>query len=144
MITKHIRPRHFSKTPFPHIFCNQLVDVDEYNRLYENWNNPTHEYWNTFKKKYNVEITQYNNLCDVDIHNNDVVCYWFFKQRGFEYKLKQYSVNGISMRYTANSALICRSSDEFCSINNNTFENKPVCVLVSNTGLFSCLLQDFL
>ena len=78
-VTKH----NCHKDPIPHIYCKNFIKLEIYDRLYEQWNNKTHERWKTFVDKNSVAVHFHEDFVrPLDPkQTTGYIGYWFFKQR---------------------------------------------------------------
>ncbi len=89
-------PSFFTKLQTKHlihtgvIFVPEIIDREEYNRLYEHqWTGMDEAYWLDFKHKYNLKFKLLENLEDIDYTINPV-CVWFFRERPDTAEYKKY------------------------------------------------------
>ena len=69
-----------------HFFSNNLIPINEYDSLYENFNNTNHFRWKEFSKNYNIKFGQKILLKDRLV--TDRWCgFLFFKDRNEKSKL---------------------------------------------------------
>ena len=71
---------HFSNDPVEHIYTNNLLDIKEFDRLYENQSRFDSKLWTEFKNKHKLDCTFLNDLNDINMQV-DVLCLLFFKER---------------------------------------------------------------
>ena len=105
-----LEPNHFFKEPVKHFVASTIYDTKEYDRLYENQNNLTHDIWNEFDSKYKVGFQFYEDLQDID-KSKDIMCLWFFKERSDRSNEKDILLAGKTITYFPNTFLITRSND---------------------------------
>ena len=104
-------------TPIPHIIINQPIDLSEYDKLYEQWNNPNHTVWQTFLKKFNVKVVLQNKLKSSALRDNkEFIGYWFFRQRT-DRRSVYIDLNKKKIEYKSNCLLIVDSKENFSLIN---------------------------
>ena len=53
---------HFSDDPVEHIYINNIIELKEYDTLYENQSRFDGQLWTDFKNKYNLDCTFLNDL----------------------------------------------------------------------------------
>ena len=51
---KKLKPQHYFKEPVEHIYATAIVDIKEYDSLYENQNNLSHQIWQDVDTKYKI------------------------------------------------------------------------------------------
>jgi len=101
---------HYHKEPVEYIHTSTIFDQQEYDKLYENQNNLTHQVWNDFDNKYRVGYQFLEDIRDIN-KNKEVICLWFFKDRldrsaGIELQLA-----GNTIKYHQNTFLVTESTD---------------------------------
>ena len=103
--------------PVPYIIINQPIDLSEYDKLYEQWNNPSHNVWQTFLEKFKVEVVLRNKLKS-SAHRNqkEFVGYWFFQQRT-DRRSVHIDLGEKTIEYKSNCLLIIDSKKQFSVIN---------------------------
>ena len=75
-----LHKRHFFQTPREYIYAQHIVQLEEYEKLYENCNNLNHNVWKDFDKKYRLGFEFYEDVGEIDT-KRDVTCLWFFRDR---------------------------------------------------------------
>lgn len=66
--------------PVEHIYSNSIIDLQEYDRLYENQNNLNHKVWEEFNTKFKTKFKFINDITNID-KNKEVLALWFFTER---------------------------------------------------------------
>jgi hypothetical protein len=51
-----IKKTNIHKEPIPYIIINSPIDLKEYDSLYEQWNNPSHQVWTNFFNKHKIKV----------------------------------------------------------------------------------------
>jgi len=71
------------KNPIPHIYCKNIIKLDIYDRLYEQWNNKEHERWKTFIDHNHVDVHFHEDFVKplMPKRVSGYIGYWFFRQR---------------------------------------------------------------
>ena len=80
-----IKKSHLQLDPIEYIYVSNIIDIKEYDKLYELQKYFTGDYWNNFKKKYKIDCNFFDDINDID-KKLDVICLWFFKDRGDRHK----------------------------------------------------------
>jgi hypothetical protein len=106
---KKITTEHYHQDPVPHIYCCNIFDTKEYDKLYENQNDLSHQMWQDFDAKYKTGYEFKNNFSDLNFQK-EIMCLWFFKERSDNTK-SYVEVNGKQLDYTPNTFLITKSKD---------------------------------
>ncbi len=82
MIWEKLRKPHYHKEPVEYIYATGIFDLKEYEKLYENQNDLSHQVWNDFQTTHKFKkINFFNDLKNIDL-NKTITCLWFFKDRG--------------------------------------------------------------
>jgi hypothetical protein len=112
-----IKKVNVHKAPVPYIIINQPIDMSEYDKLYEQWNNPSHNVWQIFLEKSKVEVVLKNKL-NSSAHRNqkEFVGYWFFQQRT-DRRSVHIELGEKKIEYKSNCLLIIDSEKQFSVIN---------------------------
>jgi hypothetical protein len=78
-----VRKHHCHKDPIPHIYCKNFIKLDNYDRLYEQWNNIEHERWKTFINQNYIDVYFHDDFIKTLTPKQDEIYigYWFFRQR---------------------------------------------------------------
>lgn len=105
-----LKPNHFFKKPIEHFYASSLFDMLEYDKLYENQNNFSHEVWQEFDKKYKTGFQFYDDIRELDT-NKEVICLWFFKERSDFSAGEDILLEDKIITYFQNSFLITKSKN---------------------------------
>jgi hypothetical protein len=95
----------------PHIYKEEAFNKIDIDRVYENWNNPTHYRWNDFFTKYNLKLLDKIENTESYQYNGDekLIGFIFFKDRIDTRNIKV-NFDGTSRGYKLNSLLILPAS----------------------------------
>jgi hypothetical protein len=137
-----LEPNHFFKEPVKHFVASTIYDTKEYDRLYENQNNLTHDIWNEFDSKYKVGFQFYEDLQDID-KSKDIMCLWFFKERSDRSNEKDILLAGKTITYFPNTFLITRSNDIKIVRNKRSYIRRPVLQIDMKEEVWLNLLERF-
>ena len=105
-----LKPQHYYKEPVEHIYAQTIFDQQEYDKLYENQNNLTHQVWNEFDNKYRVGYQFLEDIRDIN-KNKEVICLWFFKDRLDRSTGLELQLAGNTIKYHQNTFLVTESMD---------------------------------
>ena len=81
MIWEKLRKPHYHKEPIEYIYATGIFDLKEYDKLYENQNDLSHQVWQDFDTKYKIGFEFFKDLREFN-KDKEVICLWFFKDRG--------------------------------------------------------------
>ena len=109
MIWDKLKPNHYFQDPTPHIYTITIFDTREYDKLYENQNNLSHNVWQEFNSKYRTGYEFKEDFSGIDFQK-EIMCLWFFKERSDSTK-SYVEVAGKQLAYTPNTFLITKSKD---------------------------------
>ena len=113
------------------IYKTNVFDLKQYDRVYENWNRPTHESWKIFQQENKIKVIEkFDNKEKYQyIGNLNKVGYIFFKDRTDKRNIEVTFANG-KKPFLPNTLLIL--SNEY-SINfskpESTMPDKPFLVV---------------
>ena len=102
-----LKHSHYHKEPVEHIYTHNVFDLREYDKLYENQNNLSHQVWQEFDKKYRTGFELKESFLDLDL-DKEVTCLWFFKERSNQ-TASYVLVEGKQLTYLPNTFLVTRS-----------------------------------
>ena len=105
-----LKKTHLYQDPIEHIYASDIFDIKEYDKLYENQNNPNHKVWKDFQTTYNFKkIRFFNDLNNVEL-DETILCLWFFKDRNDRNKGKDIKIKDKTIRYLPNTFFILYNS----------------------------------
>jgi len=105
-----LKPSHFFKEPAPHVYAKTLFDQSQYDRLYENQNNLTHQVWQDFDKKYKICFEFHEDISNMNLQK-DLICCWFFKDRNDKSGGEYVVLSGKKIAYFPNAFFVTKSKD---------------------------------
>ena len=73
-----IKKSHYYKEPVEHILAPAIFNLDEYDSLYRNQNDLSHQVWQDFDIKYKKGFEFFKDLREFN-KDKEVICLWFFK-----------------------------------------------------------------
>jgi hypothetical protein len=139
---ERLEKKHYRKEPVEHIYTSSIFDMKEYDRLYENQNNLSHQVWQEFNKKYHVDITFLEDIRDIQL-NKDVICLWFFKDRNDKSVGKNIKLADTTIRYYPNTFLVTESKDMIILEKDNQYIRRPVLQIDLNKQKFNEIITRF-
>ena len=98
----------YHKEPVEYIRAQGLVDIQEYDSLYENQNNLSHQVWQEFDAKYKVGYEFLQDIRDLNL-DKEVICLWFFRERSDRDAGNDIELNGKIITYYQNTFFITKS-----------------------------------
>jgi len=104
-----LKKTHFFGDPVEYIYSTTLLDINEYDKLYENQNNLDHKVWQDFDQKYCTGYEFKEDFFDINL-KKEIMCLWFFKERT-DRTISYVVVNGKQLSYTPNTFLITKSKE---------------------------------
>lgn len=105
MIFQQLQKKHLKNQNGKFIYANSIAGDKEYEKLYENQNNQSHQSWQKFIAESPYKFTFYNDLDDIDLTKNPL-CLWFFKERSDSKKGKDIIRNNSYIEYMPNTLFI--------------------------------------
>ena len=75
-----LKPQNYHTEPVEHVLVTNLIQLNDYDKLYENQNNTSHYLWKEFCEKHNTKAVLHENFDKLDL-SQDIICLWFFKER---------------------------------------------------------------
>ena len=96
---------HFSDDPVAHIYINNIIELKEYDTLYENQSRFDGQLWTDFKNKYNLDFTFLNDLNEINMQV-EVLCLLFFKERSDNKKDHDIKIKAKEIKYFQNTLFI--------------------------------------
>jgi len=96
---------HLQYYPVEHIYSNNLLDINEFDRLYENQSRFNGERWTEFKNKHKLDCTFLNDLNNINMQVK-VLCLLFFKERADNKKSQDIKIGVKEIKYIQNALLI--------------------------------------
>lgn len=104
-----LKPNHYFNNPGEYIYTSTIFDLKEYDKLYENQKNLSHQSWKDFYQKYKTRFKLRENFKEVDF-SGKIICLWFFKERSNS-TASYVQLNGKNLRYSPNTFLITPEKD---------------------------------
>ena len=120
-----IKKSYYYKEPVEHILAPALYNIDEYDSLYRNQNNLSHQVWQDFDTKYKKGFEFFKDLREFN-KNKEVICLWFFKERSDRKTGNDIDLKGKIIKYQPNTFLITRSKNIKIIKRKSVLPNRPV------------------
>ena len=105
-----LKPQHYFKEPVEYIYSSTIFDIKEYDKLYENQNNLSHQAWKNFDAKYKTGFQFCDDLRDIN-KDKEILCLWFFKERNDRSAGEDIELHGKRLTYFQNTFLITECKD---------------------------------
>jgi hypothetical protein len=105
-----IKKSYYYKEPVEHILAPAIFNLDEYDSLYRNQNDLSHQVWQDFDAKYKIGFEFFKDLREFN-KDKEVICLWFFKDRDDRKTGNDIDLEGKIIKYKPNTFLITRSKN---------------------------------
>ena len=105
-----LQQTHLFQVPLEHIYASNIFDEKEYDKLYENQNNPDHKVWQDFDTKHKIGFEFFKDLRKFN-KDKEVICLWFFKERSDNSKNNAIELEGKNIMYSPNTFFITKSKN---------------------------------
>jgi hypothetical protein len=120
-----IKKSHYHKEPVEHILADAIFNLKEYEILYENQNNLSHQIWQDFDTKYKIGFEFFKDLREFN-KDKEVICLWFFKERSDNSKNNAIELEGKNIMYSPNTFFITKSKNIKISDKGKRWPYRPV------------------
>ena len=141
MYWRNLKSKHVHKDPVPHIHAINLIDTLEYDRLYENQNNFSHELWQEFDEKYRLGFEFKEDITEID-KTRDVIAIWCFAERSDRTRPPNLNLAGKKIAYYPNAVIVTKSKDIEIEENNNKYIRRPFIQLDVSAEEFDKICQN--
>ena len=122
---KKLRKPHYHKEPVEYIYATAIFNLKEYDSLYENQNNLSHQVWQDFDTKYKIGFEFFKDLREFN-KDKEVICLCFFKDRDDKKTGNDVDLEGKIIKYKPNTFLITRSKNIKIIERKSVLPNRPV------------------
>ena len=139
---KKLRKPHYHKEPVEYIYATAIFDLNEYDSLYENQNNLSHQVWQEFDVNYKIGYEFLQDIQDLNL-NKEVICLWFFKDRGDRDAGNDIELNGKVIPYFQNTFLITESKELKILKRKKFFPNRPALQIDLSKKIFDEITKPF-
>ena len=136
-----LQQQHYHDEPVDHICAVNLVELNDYDRLYENQNNLDHVVWQEFCEKYKTRARLYENIRDIDF-TKDIMCLWFFKERS-DGTAAHVHIDGKQIRYSPNLFLVTKSKKIKFFPTKKQYIRSPVVQLDMDVETYDNIIKRF-
>jgi len=137
-----INQKHFFKQPIEYVYTSTILDLTDYDKLYENTNNFDHPVWQEFDKKYKTSFQFYEDIREIDL-NQTIICLWFFKERTDRSNSEIIELAGKKLKYLPNTFLITKSKDIKVLEKQDEYFRRPFLQLGIKEHVWSDILERF-
>ena len=120
-----IKKSYYYKEPVEHILAPAIFNLDEYDSLYRNQNDLSHQVWQDFDIKYKKGFEFFKDLREFN-KDKEVICLWFFKDRDDRKTGNDIDLEGKIIKYKPNTFLITRSKNIKIIERKVPLPNRPV------------------
>ena len=107
---ENIKQSYYYKEPVEYILAPAIFNLEEYDILYENQNNLSHQIWQDFDIKYKIGFEFFKDLREFN-KDKEVICLWFFKERSDNSKNNAIELEGKNIMYSPNTFFITKSKN---------------------------------
>ena len=105
-----IKKSYYYKEPVEHILAPAIFNLDEYDSLYRNQNDLSHQVWQDFDIKYKKGFEFFKDLREFN-KDKEVICLWFFKDRDDRKTGNDIDLEGKIIKYRPNTFLVTKSKN---------------------------------
>ena len=135
-----IKKSYYYKEPVEHILAPALYNIDEYDSLYRNQNNLSHQVWQDFDAKYKIGFEFFKDLREFN-KDKEVICLCFFKDRDDKKTGNDVDLEGKIIKYKPNTFLITRSKNIKIIERKSVLPNRPVLQLDLNIEEYNKIIK---
>jgi len=139
---KKLRKPHYHKDPVEYIYATAIFDLREYDSLYENQNNLSHQVWQEFDAKYKTGYEFLQDIQDLNL-NKEVICLWFFKDRSDKDAGVDIDLSSKLITYNPNTFLITESKKLKILERKKFFPNRPALQIDLSKKIFDEITEPF-
>lgn len=107
---ENIKKSYYYKEPVEYILAPAIFNLDEYDSLYRNQNDLSHQIWQDFDIRYKIGFEFFKDLREFN-KDKEVICLWFFKDRDDRKTGNDIDLEGKIIKYKPNTFLITRSKN---------------------------------
>ena len=139
---KKLRKPHYHKEPVEYIYATAIFDLKEYDSLYENQNDLSHQVWQEFDAKYKTGYEFLQDIQDLNL-KKEVICLWFFKDRNDKDAGVDIDLSGKLITYFQNTFLITESKKLKILERKKFFPNRPALQIDLSKKIFDEITEPF-
>jgi hypothetical protein len=122
---ENIKKSYYYKEPVEYILAPAIFNLDEYDSLYRNQNDLSHQIWQDFDIRYKIGFEFFKDLREFN-KDKEVICLWFFKDRDDRKTGNDIDLEGKIIKYKPNTFLITRSKNIKIIERKVPLPNRPV------------------
>ena len=137
-----LKNNHYFKEPVEHIYSSTIFDLKEYDRLYENQNNLSHQSWVQFKNKYHVTVQMLDDIRQID-KGKEILCVWFFRERTDRSNERNIVLSDKTLKYLPNTFLITKSKLLTVSDKKKEYIRRPVLQIDLTKSQYEKIVERF-
>jgi hypothetical protein len=135
-----LRKPHYHKEPVEYIYATAIFDLKEYDSLYENQNDLSHQVWQNFDTKYKMGYEFLDDIRDVNF-NKEVICLWCFTDRNDKSSAVDFNLAGKLITYRSNTFLITESKELKILERKKFFPRRPALQIDLNKRIFDDIIM---
>jgi len=135
-----IKKSYYYKEPVEHILAPAIYNIDEYDSLYRNQNDLSHQVWQDFDAKYKIGFEFFKDLREFN-KDKEVICLCFFKDRDDKKTGNDVDLEGKIIKYKPNTFLITRSKNIKIIERKSVLPNRPVLQLDLNIEEYNKIIK---
>ena len=136
-----LQTQNYHDEPVQHICATNIIELNEYDRLYENQNNLNHPLWQEFCEKYKTKAILHDNFKSINF-DKEVICLWFYKDRN-DRTAAYVNINGKQIKFNPNVFLLTRSKSIKMFHSERKYIRSPVVQLVMNIEDYNNIMKRF-
>ena len=137
---KKLRKPHYHKEPVEYIYATAIFDLREYDSLYENQNNLSHQVWQEFDAKYKIGYEFLQDIKDLNL-SKEVICLWCFTDRNDKSNAVDFDLAGKLITYCSNTFLITESKELKILERKKFFPRRPALQIDLNKKIFNDIIM---
>ena len=137
-----LKINHYHTEPVEYIYTSTMVDVKEYDQLYENQNNLSHPVWQQLDQKYRVGYQFLDDIREIS-KDKEVICLWFFKDRNDRSAGTDIKLAGHTIKYHQNTFLVTQSRDLKILEKEDEYIRRPVLQIDLSLKVWKKILERF-
>ena len=135
-----IKKSYYYKEPVEYILAPAIFNLDEYDSLYRNQNDLSHQVWQNFDAKYRVGYEFLDDIRDVNF-NKEVICLWCFTDRSDKSSAVDFDLAGKLITYRSNTFLITESKELKILERKKFFPGRPALQIDLNKRIFNDIIM---
>lgn len=139
---RNLKSKHIHQDPVPHIHAINIMDTQEYDRLYENQNKLNHRVWQEFDRKYKIGFEFKEDITEIDT-SRDVIAIWCFRERNDRLKPPHIVLKNKKIAYYPNAVIITRSKEITIQESKKRYIRRPFMQLDMTVEKFESLMEEY-